>query len=93
LKRVCQKETFFLLILTVLTLRGASLTNVNLTNVNLRGADLTGANLTRADLRGVDLYRANLRGADLTRAKNTTPSQLAAAALSGTRMPDGTKHP
>jgi len=76
------------------TPRGANLTNVNLTNVNLRGADLYRADLLNANLTNTDLRGANLTRANLTRAKNTTPSQLAAAAsLSDTTMPDGTKHP
>jgi uncharacterized protein YjbI with pentapeptide repeats len=86
------------------SLRGASLRAVDLSYATLNftdlgeadlfGADLSYATLTHADLTRADLRRAYLSYADLRNAKGTTSQQLHMAAdLSGTTMPDGTKHP
>ena len=70
----------------------ANLSGANLSGADLCGVNLMGADLRRADLSGADLSEANLRGANLTRA-TIAPEQLATVkSLSGTIMPDGSKH-
>ena len=73
-------------------LSGAYLHRANLSKAVLDGANLSEANLTEANLNEASLTGANLSEANLTGAK-VSPEQLnKAKSLSGTTMPDGTKH-
>jgi uncharacterized protein YjbI with pentapeptide repeats len=69
----------------------ANLFRANLLEANLRGANLQEANLVGADLSGADLSGANLQGAKIG-AGNRIMVKLTAAKLTGTILPDGTKH-
>ncbi|MCU0486083.1 MAG: pentapeptide repeat-containing protein [Anaerolineales bacterium] len=79
-------------------LREANLTNAEMEKADLSGADLSGATLISTNLRGADLDDANLAGADLSlsnlsKAKNTTPEQLALTrSLTDATMPDGKEY-
>jgi hypothetical protein len=78
-------------------LRGANLSGANLSGADLRGANLSGANLSRADLSGANLSGAKLLGTQLREA-NLTGAKLdlgweSSKDLTGTILPDGTRHP
>ena len=75
---------------------GFDLSNANLSGLNLQGiyledANLTEANLFRANLTRAHLKRANLKNAIL-RDANLNGADMAYVHLTGTVMPDGTKH-
>jgi hypothetical protein len=79
-------------------LKGANLSQASLQDAKLFGANLEGANLRGTILDGANLGGANLRGADLygdeiTGVANEQELEERVASLSGTIMPDGTKHP
>ncbi len=76
------------------TAGSVNLMRVDLSGANLRGADLGGAELFNANLNGADLTGANLSGATLIGARGINQQQLEeqCKALTGTTMPDGTKH-
>ena len=67
----------------------ADLSGADLSGAILRGANLNGANLSRANLTGADLSRADLRYATLLGALGTTDTQLSAARLCNTVLPNG----
>jgi curved DNA-binding protein CbpA len=69
----------------------ANLFRANLLEANLRGANLQEANLVGADLSGADLSGADLRGAKVG-AGNRIMVKLTAAKLTGTILPDGSRH-
>ena len=77
-------------------LENANLYRANLFRANLLEANLRGANLQEANLVGADLSGADLRGADLRGAKigagNRIMVKLTAAKLTGTILPDGSRH-
>ncbi len=80
-------------------LRGADLRKANLTYVTLNFANLSGADLRGTDLQSSDMHNANISGANLAGANlkdvvGLSNEQLARAqSLTGTIMPDGSKHP
>ena len=88
------------------TLINATLDGSDLTNANLSGANLNGVTLSlpkdeagekvgeAANLTGVDFTDTDLRGADLQGAKGMTNGELQrqTSLLTGTTMPDGSKH-
>lgn len=91
----------------IINLNGADLTDAYLSAADLHGADLSGADLSGAYLHGANLHDADLSVANLTdanltdanlsgtdlRGAMTTPQQLTTAfSLSGTILPDGSKH-
>ena len=78
-------------------LRGANLSKArlreaNLSKANLSDADLSGADLSEADLRGAKLLGTQLRGANLKGAQ-LDPGWGWFKDLTGTILPDGTRHP
>jgi len=78
-------------------LRGADLWDASLSNADLRGANLSKArlreaNLSEADLRGAKLLGTQLRGANLKGAQ-LDPGWGWFKDLTGTILPDGTRHP
>jgi len=79
-----------------INLENANLYRANLFRANLLEANLRGANLQEANLVGADLSGADLRGADLRGAKigagNRIMVKLTAAKLTGTILPDGSRH-
>jgi hypothetical protein len=68
-------------------LRGAKLWKANLSGALLWNADLSGANLSGAELVGTQLRGANLTGAKLDFGWERLKD------LTGTILPDGTRHP
>ena len=85
--------------LTGVNLQSANLQHANLTFAtlifaNMTNADLRGADLSSSDMHNINLQGANLAGANLKDVTGLDKAQLArAASLSGTILPDGTKHP
>ncbi|MBW4567958.1 MAG: pentapeptide repeat-containing protein [Tolypothrix carrinoi HA7290-LM1] len=77
-------------------LNQANLSSANLSSANLICADLSHANMSGVNLRNATLNGANLDGAYLTGANlkgaKVSISELSAAFLEGTIMPDGSKH-
>ena len=83
-------------------LRGADLSEANLSQANLSWANLSEADLSWANLSAANLSRAYLRGAKLLgtqlREANLTGAKLdlgweSSKDLTGTILPDGTRHP
>ena len=71
--------------ISIVSLTGADLTEVNLSNATIMFVDFRGATLVNADLSGSSLHGSNFSGAQLKNA-NLSGADLSGADLSGARL-------